>query len=67
LKRIFKKIKKLKKENFYMKKTVMKILREEYGVRHIDGRHLSNYKFSTLCAYIDQLNKERDEENNKEE
>lgn len=50
-----------------MKKTVMKILREEYGVRHINGKHLSNHKFSTLCAYIDQLNKERDEENNKEE
>jgi hypothetical protein len=40
-----------------MKSRVKKILREQYGVRQINGKSLSSYKFSFLCAYIDMLNK----------
>ena len=40
-----------------MKSRVIKILREQYGVRKINGKHPGSYKFSFLCAYIDMLNK----------
>ena len=40
-----------------MKSKVKKILREQYGIRQINGKSLGCYKFSFLCAYIDQLNK----------
>lgn len=40
-----------------MKSRVKKILREQYGIRQINGKNLGCYKFSFLCAYIDMLNK----------
>lgn len=38
-----------------MKSIAMKILREEYGIRKIQGKHLGAYSFYTLCGFIKAL------------
>ena len=38
-----------------MKSRVVKILREEFGLRKIHGKSLKSYKTSQLCAFVDML------------
>ena len=38
-----------------MKSMAMKILREEFGIRKIQGKSLKSFKTSQLCAFIDVL------------
>ena len=35
-----------------MKSMAMKILREEFGIRKVQGKHLGAYSFYTLCGFI---------------
>ena len=35
-----------------MKSMAMRVLREEFGIRKIQGKHLSAYSFYTLCGFI---------------
>jgi hypothetical protein len=38
-----------------MKLRVIKILRDEFGLRKIYGKSLKSYKTSQLCAFVDVL------------
>lgn len=35
-----------------MKSMAMRILREEFGIRKVQGKNLSAYSFYTLCSFI---------------
>ena len=35
-----------------MKSLAMRILREEFGIRKVQGKNLSAYSFYTLCSFI---------------
>ena len=38
-----------------MKSRIVKLLKEQYGIRRINGRKLESYRCSELCAYYDSL------------
>lgn len=38
-----------------MKSQIVKLLKEQYGLRRINGKKLESYRFSFLCAYYDSL------------
>jgi hypothetical protein len=38
-----------------MKSKIVKLLKEQYGLRRINGRKLESYRCNELCAYYDSL------------
>ncbi len=38
-----------------MKSRVIKILRDEFGLRKVHGKSLKSFKTSQLCAFVDIL------------